>query len=295
MAASTRGAVFSMVIATLLWGATFVAIRDLVVGIPPVALVFARFAVAAAVLTLALVARGVRPMPSELAVGALSGALGVGGFLFQAVGLTTTSAGSSAFLTSGGTLFAALFAWPLLGQRPDRVLALGLVIALSGSALLSLHSGFALGVGEAWTFAGALLYALQIVTLGRFAARHDPLVLTTVQAITIAVLLAPFAGHVPEVFRRLSVADGWRFAYLVIAGSMMAPLLQVRAQRTLPAGRVGLLFTLEPVFALLFAITLGAERFAPHWWVGALLIVGAVVLVEGRAAREAAAFRPASG
>lgn len=295
MSAPARGAVYSMVLATLLWGATFVTIRDAVVRVPPVALVFARFSLATVLLLLVLVVRRWRPSVSTLAVGALSGVFAAGGFLFQAIGLASTSAGSSAFLTSGGTLFAALFAWPLLRQRPSRRLALGLLVALGGSALLSLREGLSPGAGEAWTLAGALLYAMQIVVLGKFAARHDPVALTAAQAATIAVLLAPFAGsETREAVRVLSAADGWRLSYLVIAGSMIAPLLQVSAQRTLPAGRVGLLFTLEPVFALLFAVTLGAESFAPRWWLGALLILAAVVWVEGWAAPARTSSRPAS-
>jgi drug/metabolite transporter (DMT)-like permease len=206
MGASARGAAMSMVLATMLWGATFVAIRDVVAHVPPVSLVFARFAVAATVLGIVAAARRVLPGRSTLAVGGLSGALAAGGFLFQAIGLTATSAGSSAFLTSGGTLFAALFAWPLLRQRPTGLLALGLVVALIGSALLSIRNGLTLGVGEAWTLAGALLYALQIVVLGRFAARHDPIALTAAQALAIAVLLAPFAGRAPGVFHLLSAS-----------------------------------------------------------------------------------------
>ena len=75
-----------------------------------------------------------------------------------------------------------------------------------------------------------------------------------------------------------------RFAYLVLAGSTVAPLLQVLAQRVLPPGRIGLLFALEPVFALLFALTLGGEQFIARWWLGAALILAAVVLVEWRPA-----------
>ena len=55
----------------------------------------------------------------------------------------------------------------------------------------------------------------------------------------------------------MGVADWWRFGYLVAAGSIVAPLLQILAQRELPAGRVALLFALEPVFALGFALALG--------------------------------------
>jgi drug/metabolite transporter (DMT)-like permease len=104
-----------------------------------------------------------------------------------------------------------------------------------------------------------------------------------VQSLTVAAVLLPFAGP-PAAARALFTGAGLgRFAYLAVAGSTIAPLLQVRAQRTLSAGRVGLLFALEPVFGLLFALTLGGERFAARWWLGAGLILTAVLLVEAQA------------
>ena len=42
----------------------------------------------------------------------------------------------------------------------------------------------------------------------------------------------------------------------------------MHAQRTLPPGRIGLLFALEPVFALAFALALRGERFVARWWAG---------------------------
>ena len=111
-----------MVLATLLWGATFVVIRDSLRAIPPLELVFGRFALAGAVLAAVAAPRWRRLTRGALAGGALAGLCFAGGFLAQAVGLTSTSAGSSAFLTCAGTLFAAFYAWPLLGQRPSAVL-----------------------------------------------------------------------------------------------------------------------------------------------------------------------------
>ena len=77
-----------------------------------------------------------------------------------------------------------------------------------------------------------------------------------------------------------------RFGYLAVAGSTVAPLLQVLAQRVLPPGRIGLLFALEPVFALLFALTIGREHFTPRWWLGSALILAAVLFVEWRTSDE---------
>jgi len=66
----------------------------------------------------------------------------------------------------------------------------------------------------------------------------------------------------------------------VLAGALAAPLLQVIAQRSLPPGRIALLFALEPVFALIFALYPGGERFVLRWWIGAALILAGVVIVE---------------
>lgn len=274
-----------MVAATALWGATFVIVRDAVVRVTPVTLVAVRFAAAAAILA-AVVAAQRRPFSRAAFLGgAFTGVLTAGGYLFQAVGLTATSAGTSAFLTCAGTLTAGLFAWPLLGQRPGGRIAAGLALAVAGSALLSLRSGFHIGTGEAWTLLGAVVYALQIVAVSRWAPRVDPVVLTMVQAATVGALLLPFSGGWRTFAAVLDPAGAARLGYLIVAGSVVAPLLQILAQRSLPPARIGLLFALEPVFALVFAVTLGGERFVARWWLGAALIVLAVVWVEWRAAR----------
>lgn len=280
-------AVAAMVAATALWGATFVLLRDVLEAIAPVDLVCARFTAAAVVFGVLLVARGRRPDRAALTGGALAGVFGAGGFLLQAIGLETASAGSSAFLTAAGTLSAGLFAWLLFGERPGPALAAGLVLGAAGSALVSLHGALRIGTGEAWTLAGSLAFALQVVAIARFAPRAEPVALTGVQVATMALVTAPFATAAPARLAALGAADLWRIAYLVVAASVAAPLLQVFAQRTIPAGRIGLLFALEPVFGVLFAVSVGMERFTARWWAGAALILVAVLTVEGRAARRA--------
>jgi drug/metabolite transporter (DMT)-like permease len=280
VSSAERRALAAMVLATLLWGGTFVAIRDAVADVPPALLVSARFLGAGVLFALVLAVRRRMPTPREARGGALSGLLMVGGYFLQAVGLRSTSAGSSAFLTCAGTLLAAFWAWPLLGERPGARLTLGLALAAVGAALLSLRGGFRLGAGELVTLAGAALFALQVVAIARYAATTDPVALVCVQSFVAGLVLLPFAHPTPAALGTLGGANLARFGYLLVAGSTIAPLLQVYAQRTLSAGRMGLLFALEPVFALVFAVSLGAERFEPRWWLGAALILTAVVMVE---------------
>jgi len=269
-----------MVVATLLWGATFVVIRDSVRVIPPLALVAGRFAIAALGFLVVLAVRR-RRIDRDAWIGGLTAApFALAGQSLQAIGLGSTTAGSSAFLTAAGTLAVGFVAWPLLGQRPDRRLVLGIAIALVGTALLSWRPGGGFGRGELVTLIGALVWCGAILAIAARAGRADPLALTAVQVVAMALLALPFGARGLGVFVTLPAATWARVGYLALVGSGVAPLLQVVAQRGLSAGRIGLLFALEPVFALLFAVSVGAERFHPVWWLGAALIWCAVVLVE---------------
>jgi drug/metabolite transporter (DMT)-like permease len=286
--------VAAMVGATLLWGGTFVVVRDSLHSLDAGALVFGRFAVAGVLLSLLVARRGALPPWPVLRVGLVSGVLFGGCYLLQAIGLTATSAGSSAFLTCAGSMFAGLFAWPVLGQKPGPALAGGLALALFGSALLSLGASFRLGWGEAITLAGALSYALGVAWVGRLGSNVDPIALAAAQSVTIALMLAPRATLAVRQIASLDAVGLARFAYLALAGSIMAPLLQLSAQRTLPPGRIGLLLALEPVFALICAATFGGERFVARWWAGAALILLAVLEVEWVSSRAPSSRRSAS-
>jgi drug/metabolite transporter (DMT)-like permease len=289
-AARERAGLLAMVVATALWGGTFVVLRDSVPHVAPATLVFVRFACATLLLGAVALGRHARFGPAALHGGVLGGLAAAAGYTFQAVGLRSTSAGTSAFLTCAGTVLAGLLAWPLLRQRPHRELIAGIALVLVGSALLSGPRATIPGAGEAWTMLGALGFALQIVALARYAAAADPLALVTVQSATMALALAPFALGDGSVVALAAAAPAVlaRIAYLIVAGSVIASFLQVWSQRVLPPGRVGLLFGLEPVFALLFAVAIGGERFGWTWWIGAAAILLGVAVVEVPAARRAA-------
>jgi drug/metabolite transporter (DMT)-like permease len=286
VAPSPAMGVAAMLGATLLWGGTFVVIRDSLHTLDAGALVFGRFVVATVVLGAIVARRRVAPPRAVLVNGAISGVMVAACYLLQAIGLRSVSAGSSAFLTCAGSLFAGLFAWLVIGQRPGTALWIGLALAMVGSALLSLDSALRLGFGEVVTLLGALSYALGIAWVARLGGAVDPLLLAAVQSLVSVVVLAFYAPVAVEQLGRLG-APGWaRFAYLALAGSVIAPVLMLYALRALPTGRIGLLLALEPVFALVFAATVGGEHFGPRWWAGAALILVAVATVEGRAAAE---------
>src|SRR4029079_7714967 len=108
--------VAAMVLATLLWGGTFVVLRDALHAIDPQPVVFVRSGLAGLIFLAGFMLRGGRLTRPDLLLGALSGVLCGALYLLQAIGLRTISAGSSAFLTCTGSPVPALLALAL--RRP---------------------------------------------------------------------------------------------------------------------------------------------------------------------------------
>src|SRR5216117_1358335 len=75
-----------MVLATALWGATFVVVRASLASLDPAALVFARFTVSAAFFAPLLILRRRTIGRATVVWGAAAGALAAAGYLGQAVG-----------------------------------------------------------------------------------------------------------------------------------------------------------------------------------------------------------------
>ena len=78
-------------------------------------------------------------------------------------------------------------------------------------------------------------------------------------------------------------------AYLGVVTTALTTWLQAVGQRTVPGPQASLLYTMEPVWASLFAWLIAGESFGPTGWAGAALILAAAVGSQwpaGQARRE---------
>ncbi len=263
---------------TAVWGSTFVVVKDAVARMPVTDFLTWRFGMA----TLAMVAlrpRTVRALPrAGLRAGVLLGlALGAG-YLLQTLGLQTTPASVSGFLTGMFVVFTPLGAAVLLRRPPGAVAWLAVGVAVVGLGLLSLH-GASIGTGELLTLGCAAAFALHIVGLGQWAARWDPYALAVPQLATTALLCAVVA--VPGGLVVPPDAGVWGALVLTsLAATALAFVVQTWAQAHLSPVRTAVVMTLEPVFALGYAVLLAGERIGARTLAGAALVLAAMLLTE---------------
>ena len=273
-----RLATWALVGVTAIWGSTFIVVKHAIVRMPVADFLAWRFALAAAAMMLirpravARLGRGGRRAGTVLGL-----ALG-SGYLFQTVGLRTTTAAVSGFITGMFVVLTPVAGAVLLRQRPGRSVLAAVALAGAGLGLLSLH-GLTIGTGELLTLGCAAAFALHIVGLGHFAPSYDAFGLAVVQLLTTAaacVLLALPHGLIapPD-------AGVWgALALTSLAATALAFVVQTWAQARIAPTRAAVIMTMEPVFSGLFAVLLAHETLGPRALAGAVLVVAAMLLTE---------------
>ena len=263
---------------TAMWGSTFFLIADLLDRVPAADFLTLRFAIAT--VALALVApRAVGRMSPVLRRRAvvLGTVYGVAQIL-QTVGLATTPASVSGFITGLYVVATPLLAAPLLRQPIGGRVWVAVAMSTAGLGVLSLR-GLSIGYGETLTLVAAVLYALHIVGLGAWSSARDTMGLAVLQMAAFTVV--SFVAAVPDGIVLPQRAGDWASVlYMALGAGALALVAQTWAQAHLPAARAAIVMTMEPVFAASFAVALGGEAVTLRLLGGGALVLAAMYLVE---------------
>jgi len=268
----------ALLVVTAVWGSTFVVVKDAVDRMPVTDFLTWRFGLASLAM-LALRPAAVRRLaPGGLRAGALLGVALGAGYLLQTLGLQTTPASVSGFLTGMFVVLTPLGSAVLLRTPPAPVAWAAVALATVGLGLLSLR-GLSIGTGELLTLGCAAAFALHIVGLGRWAGSYDAYGLAVVQLLTTGALCAFVA--LPGGLARPPDAGVWAaLALTSLAATAFAFVVQTWAQSHLTPTRTAVVMTMEPVFALGFAVVLAGEVLGARTLAGAALVLLAMLLTE---------------
>lgn len=285
-------AVLLLLVTAMVWGSTFVVVKNAVDHVSVMDFLAWRFLLGGALLAVlrprALARLGWRGAGQ----GAVLGLVLAAGYILQTYGLRYTPAAVSGFLTGLQVVFTPVVAWLLLRHRPGVRTWAAALVAMSGLAVLSLRA-VAFGTGEVLTVASAAMFALQLVVLGRWASVEDAYGLATVQLLTVGTV--SIVGAAPGGLTVPSTASLWAAVVLTAVGATaFAFVVQSWAQSHVSATTAAVVYTTEPLFAALFAWVAG-ERLGWAMLVGGALVVGAMFVLGVGSARTVAAPDPYPG
>lgn len=276
MSLRTRGEL-ALVIAAILWGSTFVIIKDALADITPVLYLLVRFSISA-VLLLAFV----RSRPSRRMVigGAITGVFVGIGMILQTYGLKYTTASNVGFLTSLYIPLVPFVAALVYQARTGWREGVAVVLATLGLSLLSFDpSTLEMNRGDLMTVAAAVMFSFQLVFVKRFGGEGDAVWMAWFQVFMTAAVSALAIGweDTRVVWTQRLV---FAMAITVIGATVIAYLLQAFGQKYTSATRAALIFALEPVFACIASYFWLGERLSSRGWLGAVLVLLAVLVAE---------------
>ena len=254
---------------TAVWGWTFVLVKDAVTQYPTLPFLQLRFLLALVVMVL-LVRR--LPARRELVIGSVVGAVVAGGYLTQTAGLTMTSPGNAGLITGLFVVFTPILN-RLFGAPIRWWTWVATVLSLAGLVLLT-GGPSGMGLGELLVLACAVLYALQIVLLGRWSPGMPAAPLAMVQMAACALIFS--AGGTWQL--RLPSGAVW-FAVVItgVFASALGFYIQTWAQGFISANRTALIMATEPAWALAAAVVLAGQRLGLVQAAGAAIVLAAIV------------------
>lgn len=270
----------------LVWGSTFAIMKDSLNRIDVNSFLAWRFLIAALIMAL-LRPQALRHLNPQFLVKGIALGLFLGsGYIFQTFGLTLTTVAKTGFITGLYAIFTPLLAATFFKHHISRMQWFAVGLATIGMGVLSLK-GFSIGIGEFLVLVSAILFAAHIIGLSFWSPNSDTYALTLVQMATVGLLAlicsAKSGLHAPH-DRGVWVA----VLYSAIAASAFAFIIQTWAQSFMSATSVGIVLTMEYIFAAIFGVALVHERVTWRTLVGGLAMMTGlylVILYDGRSGR----------
>jgi drug/metabolite transporter (DMT)-like permease len=269
---------FWLVLATLVWGTTFVIVKDTVSSVDEYFLVFVRNGLAAVPM---FIYAFIKDRPNifnkqALLQGAIMGFLLASTYIFQTIGLKFTSSGHSAFITGSAVVLVPFVLFFIYKENLFKFHLISIFIVFIGLFLLTYDLDTSINKGDLITFLCVAAYTFHIVLAGRFVRKTPVMPLIAHQFVfsTIFALIAfIFIG---KPVTQLSSQSFGALLYLGLIGTLFCYFISVWAQKYVPSIKVALIFALEPVFAAIFAYITINEKLNIQETFGMILILAGI-------------------
>lgn len=279
-----------LVLATIIWGSTFVAQSSGMDHVGPFTFLAIRNAMGAVFLfVLSFVTdrfltdgRTSRQRWSDPRLWKAALLCGIPLFLaaaLQQVGIVNTDPGKSGFLTAMYIVFVPIFGI-FLKKKPSKWIPVSVILGVAGLYCLSCVGVTQIRLSDLLLIFCAIVYAIQIICIDLFANELDAVRLNCL-CCAIACILAGVTTIFTEAPTWEAVSNCWGpLLYAGILSSGIAFTLQIAGQKDVEPSTASLLMSLESVFAVLSGWLVLGDVLNLWESVGCLLIFIAIMLSQ---------------
>ena len=294
MASRRQQAAIGLFFVTLLWGGTFVWMKQAVnslddeltqyttAGVVGV-IVCSRFLIAfVALLPFSSEARRALSSKEDWKGGLILGGLMLVGFVFQMIGIKSVNPSVSAFLTSLYVVFTAILSVKISDRKPTRTMVLGVGLATIGAGFIDGPPHIVWGLGELLTVICAFFFALHIIYTDRITKQLNPIAVTSTSFAVLVIGAGSLALIASRDFRVFESA--WQTGVVIpliclgLFGSLACILMLNAFQRHLNPTHAAIIYSFEPVWATLYSWQQGLVDISIWLAMGLLLLVGNIIV-----------------
>tara|TARA_B100001113_G_scaffold49832_1_gene36156 strand:+ start:2022 stop:2960 length:939 start_codon:yes stop_codon:yes gene_type:complete len=294
MATKRQQAALGLFFVTLLWGGTFVWMKQAMVslegelnqyttaGVVGV-IVCSRFLIAfVALLPFSSTARNALTSKEDWKGGLILGGLMLAGFVLQMIGIESVSPSVSAFLTSLYVVFTAILSVKISDRKPTRMMIVGVGLATLGAGFIDGPPHIVWGTGELLTVACAFFFALHIIYTDRITKKLNPIAVTSTSFAVLVVgagTIAIFSSGDIMVFES-AWQDGVIIPLLCLGlfGSLACILMLNVFQKHLNPTHAAIIYSFEPVWATLYGWQQDLVDISIWLLMGLLLLLGNIIV-----------------
>jgi len=271
----------------LIWGSTFVVVKDALADVSVSMYLAVRFALAAIVMAIFFWRSLKKLTRHAIWAGAQIGFFMFAGYAFQTTGLKYTSPSKAAFITGSSVVIVPILL-ALFGRRCVNVwIWIGALAALAGLYFLTIPPDGVAGLnrGDPIVFGCAVMFAMHMIAISHYVDRYPVGALAVIQVATTAVLATialPLLSSTGVEHPRWVWSGTLVFAVLVtaIGSTAFGFSAQTWAQQYTSPTHTAILISLEPLFAAITAWLVANEHLTGRILLGAGLIFAGILLAE---------------
>lgn len=272
-----------LLLGTAFWGISFSFVKAGISQSSLLVFLCYKFALAAFVLVLVFLPHVTLVNRKTVLHGCLMGLPLLLANITQTMGLERTSVANTAFITGLDVLIIPLIKYFVFRRAVRWITWLSCSIALVGLAVIVDLKTMAVNAGDLWVMISACFFACYILAVGFAAGKAD-----AAMSVVIALLLSSAGCAFATLFE--SNTEWWvddkafwqGIAFSGVLGTAYMYAVQSYAQHYISEEKVAMTYLFEPIFASAAAVLLLDEYLNLQTYVGAALIIGALVVSEIR-------------
>ncbi len=281
-----------LLLTAFIWGSAFVAQTDGMNYVGPLTFLSTRFLLGGAVLIPVIILirksgqkTGALTLPfktelkNTLIGGIFCGMLLCVASALQQYGLMFTTVSKAGFITTLYVIFVPLFSL-FIGKKLGFNLWIAVALATIGLYLLCISEALALSLGDTLVFICGIFYALQIMAVDKYAKKSEPVLLSSIQFLTVGIVSFLPALIIEQPTLSSLISAWFPIAYAGILSSGVAYTLQVFAQKYADPTVAAITMSFESVFAVLSAAVLLNERLSLKEGLGCVVMFAAIILAQ---------------